>query len=118
MEKIKKILLIAVLVGILILLFISQHLEPPLQSIRSLNESQINQKVKIEGVISKVKDYNNETFHILTLKESNSTIQVIFNSKPQKIESNFSLIYITVGKLEKYNETLQINAEKIFLKNK
>lgn len=115
MEKIKKILLLASLVGIMILLFISQQLNPKTSSISQLNESELGKRVLIEGKIIEIKDYSNNTFHIIEIQDETSTISAVFNTKSQEIHINSSLNYTIIGKLDQYNKTLQINVEKIIL---
>ena len=115
MEKIKKILLIASLIGIMLLLLISQQIDPKITQISEINESQLNNKVKVEANIIDTRDYSNDTFHVITLKDDSGTIQAIFSSKAQKLDINSSFNYTITGKIEKYNETLQINADKIIL---
>jgi len=111
----KKILLIATLLGIMLLLLISQQIKPKIQSVGEINESQLNQRVSVEGNIIKTRDYSNDTFHVITFRDDSGLIQVIFNSNPRKLDVNSSFKYFISGKLEKYNETLQINADKITL---
>ncbi len=115
MEKIKKILLIASLIGIMILLFVSQQISPKISSISQLNESQLGERVQIKGSIVGIKDYSNNTFHVIELADSTGFISAIFNTKSKEIKINYSLNYTVIGKLETYNQTIQINAEKISL---
>jgi len=115
MEKLKKILLLSSLVGILLLLFISQQITPRNQNISDINESQLEQRVKIIGNIIEVREYSNNTFHILKIQDLTGSISVIFNTKPQALSINYSREYSVIGKLEKYNQTLQVAAEKITL---
>ena len=112
----QKILLVASLIGILLLLFIVSKSEPQLTPIKNITESFLDKTVKIEGNIIKTRDYNNSTFHVLTFRDYSGQIEVIFNSKQsEKLSINSSLNYSTIGKISKYNETLQIIASKIIL---
>ena len=113
MEKVKKILLLTSLVGILILLFLSQQLSPRLQEIANINESQIGERVQILGNIININDYSNNTFHVIQIEDSSGTIPVIFNTKSRELNLSYTKNYSVEGKLEKYNQTLQINVEKM-----
>lgn len=113
MEKLKKIFLLISLIGILLLLFISRNLEPKTINVYEINESLLNQRVKISGQILDSWDYSNNTFHVLKLKENLSIIDVIFNTKSQEFKFNSSKVYTIIGKVQKYNQTIQISADKI-----
>jgi uncharacterized protein YdeI (BOF family) len=116
MEKINRILLLATLIGVLLLLFLSMKLEPQKIPINNITTASLDRQVKIEGNIIKTRDYNNDTFHVLTFNDSSGKIEVIFNSKQERrLSINSSLNYSAYGKVSKYNETLQITADKIVL---
>ncbi|MDD5193464.1 MAG: OB-fold nucleic acid binding domain-containing protein [Candidatus Nanoarchaeia archaeon] len=111
-----KISLIISILGIFLLLTISNLQNPALIPIKNLNECLINKNVQIQGSIINIKDYDN--FKILTVKDKTGKISVLLNKNNHKnLENNINLKLnqqITiVGKVAEYNEKLQINADKI-----
>lgn len=116
MENIKKVLLLGSLIGLLLLIFLTTKIEPKTTVIINITNSSLDKQVRIEGNIIKIQNYVNDTFHILTFNDTSGKIQVIFNSKnPKKIEINSSFNYSAKGKVSRYNQTLQISADKIEL---
>ena len=114
MNKPQKIALVASLIGILILLFISQTIEPKLVVISNITQENLNQQVKISGKITSLKEYNNQTFQILEFQDETGTIEVTANAnKGLKNEINLSRNYELVGKITEYNNTLQISINKL-----
>lgn len=114
MKKMLKIPFALSLLGIIILLFLSQNLEPPEVKISEITEGNLNQRVKIAGGIASVKDFDDKNFQILTIKDSEKSITAIANSKTG-LEINKSAQYIIIGKVQEYNSTLQINSDVIFM---
>jgi DNA/RNA endonuclease YhcR with UshA esterase domain len=118
MEKRMKLLLVGVLISMFILLLISQKIQPETLPIKEVLNKTIGSQVQVEGNIIKVRSYTNNTFHVLTIKDSTGNITAIFNSKiERRLNINASFNYTISGELQEYNKTLQINAEKI-IKNK
>lgn len=117
MKKLNKIFLLVSLIGILLLLFISQHLEPKTINISEINKGSLDDRVKILGDILDSRDYSNNTFHVLTIEDLTGVIEVVFNTKEEQLKINSSKSYFITGKVQEYNQTLQINAEKIVLKS-
>jgi len=115
MNKPLKICFILSLAGILILLFLSEKLEPEIKSIANITEGDINRAVKIRGEIISIKDFNDNSkiLTIFTIKDKTGNITVILNSKTP-LEINKSKQYIITGKVQEYNKSLEISADKIF----
>ena len=102
------------ILGILTLLIISNLIQPKLIPINQLTTKQLNKQIKIQGNITNIKTIN-PTFHILTIKDSSSTIQAtINNQKNLTINQNILLI----GTLTIYENQLQIQTNKIKEKKK
>lgn len=99
--------LIISIIGISLLLLLVNLLEPKLTNIQDINEDLLDKKVKISGQITKIED--KETFKILTIKDETGTIEVLCNCK--EIEQDL-LVEVT-GKVTQYQNTLQIQADKI-----
>ena len=114
MEKRLKWLIIASLAGIALLLFLSQSLTPKILPISNITSRMLDEKVSASGNFTSIRDYINETFFVLVLKDDTGNITVIASSEQNlKDKLAFNQTYLIAGKLQKYNETLQISAEKI-----
>ncbi|MBS3080638.1 hypothetical protein J4221_04155 [Candidatus Pacearchaeota archaeon] len=104
----KKIVLITSILGIFLLLSISYFSSPRLIQISEINAEYLNKKVRIQGTIISIKNYDN--FQILTIEENNNIIDVVVDEK-QNISKNQNIGVI--GKVSIYKENIQINAEII-----
>ena len=111
MNRALKISLALSLVGILVLIFLSSHLEPKSLPISNITEEYLNQEVKITGQITKIKDFKDINFQILEFQDLTGSIDVTTNSENLTINKN--LTYVIIGKVSDYNGTIQINADKI-----
>ena len=114
MEKRQAVFLIISLIGILALIFLSQILEPERKDISKITERNINEIIKIRGQVTDAREYNNKTFQILTVKDATGAISAIMNAK-SLIEINKSRNYSIIGKVQIYNNTLQISVNRLFL---
>ena len=117
----QKITLVASLFGILVLLFLSQTLEPKITAIVNITKQNINQQVKILGKIISIREYNNQTFQVLELQDETGIIEATANSKAGlkgKLNLSQNQDYLITGKIAEYNNTLQLNINKIILKEK
>ena len=107
-ENLLKISLIISVSGILLLLLLANILEPKLIDISEINSKMLNQKVKVSGFIFKIED--KETFQILSIADETEKIDVLCECK-EELEKNQEIIVI--GKVQEYQQSLQIQAEKI-----
>ena len=114
MEKRQALLLILSLFGILILLFLSQTLQPEVKNISDITEKNLGEVIKLKCQIMGAREYNNKTFQVLTIKDSTGTISAVMNADNQII-INKSKNYSIIGKVQAYNRTLQISINKLFL---
>ena len=112
MNKTQKISLTLSLVGILILIFLSSHLEPEVISISNITEKNLDEKIKIIANITEIRNFKEKNFQLITLKDSTGSITGTTNAKNLSINQNQT--YIILGKVSEYNKTLQINIDKIF----
>lgn len=104
------------LIGIMTLLILANTLEPKLTSIDKITEKYINKKIKIQGEIIEIKNYQNnktlEFFYVLTIYDETGRVDIIFNEKNLlNLKTNQDIIVI--GKVNQYKNNLQIQAEKI-----
>lgn len=108
MEKLFKISLILSIVGIMLLLLLSNYLQPELKKIKDINYDLIDKKVKIEGKILKIE--NKENLQILSIKDDTAWIDVLLNGQ-LNITDNQQVTVI--GTVKEYKQYLQIQADKI-----
>ncbi len=107
-----KIFFVLSLISILILAFISQHIEPQKLNIADITEKNLNQNIRVEAKIISLKNFENQSFQILNLKDETGIITATANSRnPFKLD--LSKNYTILGKISEYNNTLQISIDKI-----
>ena len=110
MSLITKLTLSISLLGIIILLILTNTLPPQQLEIQNINLNHLNKKLQTEGTITKIN--NHETFQILTITNNSYSIDILLDTKTNL--TNNQNIKVT-GKLEKYKDRLQIIGEKITL---
>jgi DNA/RNA endonuclease YhcR with UshA esterase domain len=110
MERLFKISLSISIVGIFIILVISNSLEPKLTSIEDINDLLLGKKVKVEGQVTSIKSYEDSNFQILSLQDETGKIDLTL-SPPINITKNQAII--VTGTISEYQGNLQIQAEKI-----
>jgi RecJ-like exonuclease len=109
MENLLKISLAGSIVGIFLLLLLADFLPLPLTNLEDIDNSMINQKVKIQGEIFKIE--NKENFQILSIRDETGRIDILSNSNITSLQE------IEVkGTVKEYNGYLQIQANKIIKK--
>lgn len=96
------------LIGIIILLILANILEPKLKEINEITNKDLNKKIKIQGKISEIKNYDN--LQVLTLTKNSFFIDIVLYKK-----SNFSKQeeVLVIGRISKYKKNLQIIADTI-----
>ncbi len=98
------------LMGILLLLFLSNFLEPKLTDIEQINNKLLNKKTQVQGTISDIKTYTNSSFQVISIKDSTGEIDITTN-KILNLTKNQNITVI--GTIKEYNQGLQIQADKI-----
>lgn len=116
MEKKQKSLLALTLAGILLLLFLSRIIEPKEIAISDITKDYLDKKVKISAKITDSLTFDDTDFKLLTMEDSSGKITVTLNTNII-FESDETKYYEVTGKVQTYQEELQINAEKIVLLN-
>ena len=112
MALIIKLTLTISLLGIIILLILTNTLQPTLKNIEDITTKDLNKKAKVQGIIINIKSFEESNFQILTLSDSTGKIDITTNKilnlkKGQQIT--------VVGRVTDYKQDLQIEAEKIIL---
>jgi len=98
------------LIGILLLLFIANTLNPKLIDIENINDKLLNKRVQVQGQIINIRTFEESNFQIISIKDNTKEIDIILNN-PINITKDQNIIVI--GKITEYNQTLQIQADKI-----
>lgn len=109
-----KISMITALAGIVLLLFFSQNLEPPIIKISEVNERKLDSFVKIQGNIVNIK----ETENLIILKINDTTAEIpviLYENKQNKEQMNFieNMQIEVIGKVIEYYGEIEIEANKI-----
>lgn len=112
MQKNLKILLIASLLSIFLLIFISSNLEPKRTLIKEISDSNINQNLELVGNITILRNDLKAGYKLLRITDKTGNITAILFSKTN-IKLNSSLNYRIIGKLQENNQNLQLNINKI-----
>ncbi|MAG02645.1 hypothetical protein CMI42_04880 [Candidatus Pacearchaeota archaeon] len=100
------------LLGIFLLLLLSNILEPPLRNINELSTKDIDKNVKVQGKITKIRNIN-EDFQILTISDQTGKIDITLNTNKQfKKDQNL----IVTGRVSQYKNNLQIETDKITIR--
>jgi len=101
------------LIGVFLLLILSNILEPRLISIEKINDRFIDKKVKVQGEIFNIKTYKDSDFQVTSIKDKTGKIDIT-TDKILNLKNNQTIIVI--GKVTQYKQYLQIQADKILLK--
>ena len=113
MELKLKILLAVSLLGILLMIFLSNHLEPKQVTVAEALNKSLDEKVTVIGKIIDVRSMKSSDFKILKIKDDTGSIAGTLNSR--KLSINESQDYKIIGKISEYNKTIQISIDRIFL---
>ena len=98
------------ILGIFLLLILSNVLEPKLTKIKDINPLQLNQKIKISGVVENIRKYPN--FEIITLKDETGKILITLD-KNLNLTKNQSIVVF--GRVYEYKNLIEIKSEKILI---
>ena len=112
MDLLIKLSLSISIIGIFLLLVLSNILEPSLKQIKDITTNDINKKIKVHGSIINIKSYKETNFQIILIKDSTGKIDITTN-KLFDLEYNQNIIVI--GIVKEYKNNLQIQAEKIII---
>ena len=109
-DILSKLCIISMVLGITLLILVSDKIDIPSSTISSISKEDVNKGIKIKGIVTKV--INKENINILEIKDNSSSIKVVlFDSEGYIIEKNsFVEVY---GKVSLYEGNLEIIAETI-----
>jgi len=106
----RKISLAVSLIGILLLLFLSNILQPKLTNIGDINNKLINKKIKAQGQIFSIKTYEDKNFQVISIQDKTGKIDIT-SSKILNLTNSQTITII--GAIKEYKGHLQIQADKI-----
>lgn len=112
-QTLLKISLTISILGILLLLFLSNIIEPKLTNIKNIGTLGLNKKVQLKGQITSLKSYKNQDFQIITLKDKTGKISVIINKPNRKLSLSEEQEITVIGRITEYKNEFQVQAEKI-----
>ena len=98
------------LIGILVLLFLANTLQPKLINLQEINNKLLNQKVQVQGQITSIKTYDDSNFQVISIKDKTGKIDATIN---QILNLTISQNITITGKITEYKGSLQIQADKI-----
>ncbi len=105
-----KISLAISLIGIFLLLFLANTLQPKLINIEDINNKLLNKKVQVQGTVFNIRTYKDKNFQVISIKDETGKIDITLNN-PVNITNNQNII--VVGTIKEYKKNLQIQADKI-----
>ena len=100
------------LLGILLLLFLSETLEPKSLNIGDINDKLLNQKAKVQGQIFNIRTFEDSNFQVISIKDSTGKIDITLDN-PTNLTNSQNIIVI--GTIKEYEQYLQIQADKIII---
>lgn len=106
-----KISLTISILGIFLLLTISEYFPPELTRIQDLNENYLEKNIRTQGTITQIK--TTPTIVILKLKDSNNLITVIAFTEQIIPDLKLNSQVEILGEVQKYEHELEIIADKI-----
>lgn len=106
-----KIALLTAIIGTTILFFISSKIEITETTIDKINKDNLEERVKIKGIVNKITELNKTTFIELTQP---STIDVIvFKDKQGNLSIKPGNKIEIIGNIDEYKGNLEIIAQRI-----
>ena len=100
------------LFGILLLLFLSDTLSPKQTNIGNITSKFLDKKIIVHGQITNIRTFEESNFQIISIKDKTGEINIILN-KPLNLTNKNNITIL--GTVQKYNQSLQIQANKIIL---
>lgn len=107
-----KLSLIISLIGIFLLLLLSNVLEPKLIDIKDINSGFLDKEVKVQGFIFDTRIYSSN-FQVISIKDDTGKIDVTINRPIDKLKNKNITV---IGTITEYEKDLQIQADKILLR--
>jgi RecJ-like exonuclease len=108
MKNFLKLSLICSLIGLFLIIFLANYLEPAIKNISEIDERNLDEVVKVQGEIANILIY--DTLTVFTLDDEAGKIDCVFYdnlpfTKGQRIE--------VIGKIVEYKGKIEIEVSKI-----
>ena len=108
-KQLLKLSLITAIIGLISMLYLADALQLKLTNVEEININMLEKNVKVKGTIVSVKTM--KTIQLLELEDLTGKIQVVIFDVAPKIKRGS---YLEIeGKVSKYENNLQINADSI-----
>ena len=111
MQYLFKIALISAILGTILLIFLSNTLEPKLIEIKDIDAQKINSFVKVSGNITNIKDVENML--IINITDKSGSIKVILYRGDEIISLNKGMQIVVAGRIIEYKSQLEIEANSV-----
>lgn len=111
-QTLLKLSFIISILGILLLLFLANTIQPAQIKIKNISQQNLNQKIQLTGKIQSIKTYKESDFQILTINDSTDKIDILIDS-PINLTKNQTIMI--QGRITDYKNNPQIQADKIKL---
>lgn len=108
MKNLLSLSLVSSILGILIISFLANNLEPNLKNISEIDERSLEEVVRVQGKIILVRKY--ETLSVFTLDDGTGKIDVVFY---ENIGLEKDKTVEVIGKVIEYKGKIEIEANKI-----
>lgn len=104
--------LVISIIGLLILAYANEYLEPPLSRIKQVNTNSLGKNVRIQGNISGIHEFSGGSL-LLSLKDSSGEVDVYFpyNVAPAVQDILNSTELEVIGSVEVYKGRLELVVE-------
>ena len=106
-----KIALIVAVLGISILFFVSSNLEVNEKTIDKINKDNVEEQVKLKGIVSRITELNTTAF--IELTQPSAIDIVIFKEKKGNLTLKPGDKIEIIGKIDEYDGNLEIIAQRI-----
>ena len=111
MDKLTKISFIIALLGILLLIILSQQIQPKVVDIKDVKNMSLYKQVAVIGEMITVSNY--DEFQVILIQDDTGLIKVTSNSKEPINKTTDEILVI--GKTDEYKGEIQIQANKIII---
>ncbi|HLC58806.1 MAG TPA: OB-fold nucleic acid binding domain-containing protein [Candidatus Nanoarchaeia archaeon] len=109
-----KLCVFTTILGLILLVIISNKLEAPTKEISQISKKDINKSAKITGFVKKI--MIKTTVATITLEDKTGTIQVVM-FKPENLKIKTGSLVEIEGKISLYEDQIQVYAEKVKILN-
>ncbi len=107
----EKLALVAALLGIAALLFLSQQIEPKLIKISDVNGGRLEQNVRVRGSITSIKE--TDKMLLFNVEENNHSIGAIAYKNRQRVDIARGMRIEIAGRVKEFYNEVEIEVDSI-----